>query len=165
MKPGIDQLLMALATTLAARILPQLETQSYATGDARIAALLSVLLAQEADRAADTLARENREMRMLFLAASRLDLIPALRVRLAHDAATEEADLKLSTLSPAHDRYTRDPDGPSNRSRDARRRLGARAQSRNLAISGRQCRASNAGHACHVGNKQMPGPFPVRAPA
>ena len=87
MKPGIDQLLMALATTLAARILPQLETQSYATGDARIAALLSVLLAQEADRAADTLARENREMRMLFLTASRLDLIPALRVRLAHDAA------------------------------------------------------------------------------
>jgi len=106
MKPGIDQLLVALATTLAARILPQLETQSYATGDARIAALLSVLLAQEADRAADTLARENREMRMLFLTASRLDLIPALRVRLAHDAATEEADLKLSTLSPAHDRYT-----------------------------------------------------------
>ena len=29
-----------------------------------------------------------------------------LRVRLAHDAALEEADLKLSTLSAAHDRYS-----------------------------------------------------------
>lgn len=106
MKPGIDQLLTTLATTLATRILPQLDMQSYATGDARIAALLSILLAQEADRAADTLSRENREMRMLFLAASKMDLMAPLRVRLAHDAALEEADLRLSTLSAAHDRYT-----------------------------------------------------------
>lgn len=106
MKPGIDQLLTTLATTLATRILPQLDAQSYATGDARIAALLSILLAQEADRAADTLSRENREMRMLFLAASKMDLMPSLRVRLAHDAALEEADIRLSTLSAAHDRYS-----------------------------------------------------------
>ena len=105
MKPGIDQLLMALATTLATRIAPELDPESYAVGDARMSALLAVLIAQEADRAADTLARENREMRKLFLAASRLDLVPALRVRLARDAATEEADLKLSTLSAAHDGY------------------------------------------------------------
>lgn len=105
MKPGIDQLLMTLATTLATRIAPQLDPESYAAGDARMAALLAVLIVQEADRAADTLARENREMRMLFQAASRLDLMPALRVRLARDAAMEEADLKLSTLSAAHDRY------------------------------------------------------------
>ena len=43
---------------------------------------------------------------MLFLAAARTDVVPALRVRLAHDAATEEADIKLSTLSAAHDRYS-----------------------------------------------------------
>lgn len=106
MKPGIDQLLMSVATTLATRIVPELAPDSYATGDARMAAMLAVLIAQEADRAADTLARENREMRMLFLAASRMDVLPALRVRLVHDAAMEEADLKLSTLSAAHDRHT-----------------------------------------------------------
>jgi len=106
MKPGIDQHLMSLATTLATRIIPELAPDSYATGDARMAAMLAVLIAQEADRAADTLARENREMRMLFLAASRMDVVPALRVRLAHDAALEEADLRLSTLSAAHDRYS-----------------------------------------------------------
>lgn len=106
MKPGIDQLLMTLATTLATRIIPELNPESYATGDARMAALLSVLIAQEVERAADTLVRENSEMRMLFHAASRLDLIPALRVRLAHDAALEEQDLKLSTLTAAHDRYS-----------------------------------------------------------
>lgn len=106
MKPGIDQLLMTLATTLATRIAPELDAASYAAGDARISALLAILIAQEAERAADTLVRENREMRMLFHAASRMDVFPALRVRLAHDAAMEEADLKLSTLSAAHDRYT-----------------------------------------------------------
>ncbi len=106
MKPGIGQLLLALANTVATRILPELDEQSYATGDARMTALLSILLAQETDRAADTLWRENREMRALFLAASRQNLIPSLRVRLAHDAALEETDLKISTLSAAHDRYS-----------------------------------------------------------
>lgn len=106
MKPGVGQLLTALATTLAGRIVPQLDAQSYAAGDARMVALLSLFLVQETDRAADTLFRENREMRMLFLSASRLDLIPSLRVRLAHDAAMEEPDLKLATLSAAHDRYS-----------------------------------------------------------
>lgn len=106
MKPGVDQLLMSLATTLATRIAPELSPDSYATGDARMGAMLAVLIAQEAERAADTLVRENREMRMIFLAASRMDVLPAIRVRLAHDAALEEADLKLSTLSAAHDRYS-----------------------------------------------------------
>jgi hypothetical protein len=105
-KPGIDQILMSFATTLATRIAPELAPDSYATGDARIVAMLSVLVAQETDRAADTLARENREMRMLFLGASLMDVLPALRVRLGSDAAMEEPDFRLSTLSGAHDRYT-----------------------------------------------------------
>lgn len=105
MKPGIGQLLDSIVTTIASRIIPELDPQSYATGDARMAAVLALLIAQEADRAADTLVRENRQMRMIFMTASKMDLVPALRVRLAHDAALEEADLKLSTLSAAHDRY------------------------------------------------------------
>lgn len=106
MRPGIDHILSGIVTTIATRIIPELSPDSYAAGDARTAALLAMLIAQEANRAADTLVRENREMRMMFLAASRMDLFPALRVRLAHDAALEEADLKLSTLSPAHDRHS-----------------------------------------------------------
>lgn len=106
MKPGINQMLASIVTTIATRIIPELSPDSYATGDARMAAVLALLIAQEADRAADTLVRENREMRMMFLAASRMELFPALRVRLAHDAALEEADLKLSTLSASHDRHS-----------------------------------------------------------
>ena len=106
MKPGIDQLLMGLVTTIATRIIPELNPNSYAVGDARMTAILAMFVAQEADRAADTYVRENREMRVMFLTASRLDLFPALRVRLAHDAAQEESDLKLGTLSALHDRHS-----------------------------------------------------------
>ena len=106
MKPGIDQLLTGLVTTIATRIIPELDPNSYALGDARMSAVLAMFIAQEADRAADTYVRENREMRVLFLAASHLDLMPALRVRLAHDAALEETDLKLATLSALHDRHS-----------------------------------------------------------
>ena len=106
MKPGIDQLLTGLVTTIATRIIPELDPNSYAVGDAKMAAVLAMFVAQEADRAADTYVRENREMRVMFLAASLMDLLPALRVRLAHDAALEEADLKLATLAALHDRHS-----------------------------------------------------------
>lgn len=106
MKPGIDQLLTGLVTTIATRIIPELDPDSYALGDAKMSAALAMFVVQEADRAADTYVRENRELRMLFLAASRMDLLPALRVRLAHDAALEESDLKLGTLSAMHDRLS-----------------------------------------------------------
>jgi hypothetical protein len=106
MKPGINQLLAGLATTIATRIIPELDPNSYALGDARMSAVLAIFIAQEADRAADTYVRENRDMRMMFLAASRMDLMPTLRVRLAHDAALEESDLKLGTLSVLHDRLS-----------------------------------------------------------
>ena len=106
MKPGIDQLLTGLVTTIATRIIPELNPNSYALGDARMSAVLAIFIAQEADRAADTYVRENREMRMMFLAASHMDLMPALRVRLSHDAALEESDLKLGTLCALHDRHS-----------------------------------------------------------
>ena len=106
MKPGIAQLLTTVATTLATRIAPELNPDSYAVGDARMATVLAVLLAQETDRAADTLARENREMRVLFLDALRHDLPSPLGGRIAGDAHIEEPDLRISTLSAAHDRLS-----------------------------------------------------------
>ena len=106
MKPGIDQLLTTVATTLAARIIPELKPDSYAVGDARMAATLTMLLAQETDRAADRLMRENKDMRVLFLAASRLSLFPSLSARIARDAHLEESDFRISTLSAVHDRLS-----------------------------------------------------------
>jgi hypothetical protein len=105
-KPSIAQLLATVATTLATRIAPELNPDSYAVGDARMATLLAALLAQETDCAADTLVRENREMRVLFLNALQHDLPSPLSDRLAGDAHIEEPDLKISTLSAAHDRLS-----------------------------------------------------------
>ena len=106
MQPGIDQLLMSVATTLATRILPELGPESYATGDARMSAALAVMIAQEADRAADTLVRENREMRAFIVEALQKPLDPALHATLAGEPAPDETDLRISALSIVHDRLS-----------------------------------------------------------
>lgn len=106
MKPGIDQLLMSVATTLATRILPELGPESYATGDARMSAALAVMVAQEADRAADTLVRENRAMRALFARSQALPLPPALLEDLSVETGGSDEDLRISVLTPVHDRLS-----------------------------------------------------------
>lgn len=106
MKPGIDQLLMSVATTLATRILPELGAESYATGDARMSAALAVMVAQEADRAADTLVRENRAMRALFARVQRLHLPATLLSDLAAETGGIDEDLRISALTPVHDRLS-----------------------------------------------------------
>lgn len=106
MKPGVDQLLMSIATTLATRILPELGPESYATGDARMSAALAVMIAQEADRAADTLVRENRAMHGLFAKAQALPLPTTLLSSLTEEADGTDEDLRISALTPVHDRLT-----------------------------------------------------------
>lgn len=107
MKPGIDQLLMSVATALATRILPELGPDSYATGDARMSAALAVMIAQEADRAADTLVRENRAMRALFAQVQALPLPAALLSDLAAETGGADEDLRISALTPVHDRLSK----------------------------------------------------------
>lgn len=102
MSPSIGQLQMSVVTTLATRILPELNPDSYATGDARMASLLTLLLAQETDRAADTLARENREMRALFGRAAALPLSPEFQDRLSELSGGVDTDLRISALSIVH---------------------------------------------------------------
>lgn len=97
MKPGIDHHLMAMAGTLGMKIIPAIPDGHYAQGDARMTAVLAVVMAQEAERAADTLIRENAAMRALFGRAQahiRGDLAP----QIARSAASEDADFRLSTL-------------------------------------------------------------------
>lgn len=106
MSPSISQLHMALVTTLATRILPELDPDSYATGDARMASVIALLLAQETDRAADTLARENREMRALFKRAAELPFAAKLKEQLLESGDGRDADLRISALTIAHDKLT-----------------------------------------------------------
>jgi hypothetical protein len=97
MKPGVDHLLMLMAGTLATKISDAMPADHYAAGDAKMLALLNILLAQEIDRAADRLVRENGALRALFARAAP-HLPPLLRERVAEVAASSDANLLLSTL-------------------------------------------------------------------
>lgn len=97
MKPGIDHHLMAIAGTLGTKIIPAIPDGHYAQGDARMTAALVFLMAQEADRAADTLIRENAALRALFSRAAP-QVTGDLAARLSEAAASADSDYRLSTL-------------------------------------------------------------------
>ena len=97
MKPTMDHVLISMATTLGLRVVPAMPETSYALGDAKMVAGLAVLLAQEVDRAADVLARENAALRALFLRAAALP-VGALARTLASAGASSEANLRVSVL-------------------------------------------------------------------
>ena len=97
MKPTMDHVLISMATTLGLRIIPTISETSYALGDAKMVAGLAVLLAQEVDRAADVLARENAALRALFLRAATFPL-GALVPILANAGSSFDANLRVSVL-------------------------------------------------------------------
>jgi hypothetical protein len=99
----MSQLLIGAATALGGRIMPELPEGSYATGDAKMLAVMLVLLAQDVDRAADRLASENAGMRSLFAAATAHPLDLALKTRLADLATTTDASLVVGALEATHD--------------------------------------------------------------
>jgi hypothetical protein len=102
----MSELLIGAATALGERIMPELPEGSYATGDAKMLAVVLVLLAQDVDRAADRLASENAAMRSLFAGAATHPLDPALKTRLADLATTTDASLVISALEAAHDKLS-----------------------------------------------------------
>lgn len=102
MKPGIDQHLMALTGVLATKIAPALPADSYAVGDVKMSAALLIMLTQEVDRRADTLWRENSDMRALFQDALQHPVPDDLRARLSTDATTEDTSLRISALEASH---------------------------------------------------------------
>jgi hypothetical protein len=95
MKPGIAQIALGAANTLAAGVAPHLASP-YAVGHAGTVAMLLIFMAQEAERAAETLAGENAALRALFAeAAPKLEW---LRERLADASAGREESLHVSIL-------------------------------------------------------------------
>lgn len=103
MNPSLPQQLIAQALTIATRIAPAIPETSYAMGDVGVLAGVLVMLAQEADRAADVLVRENAAMRALFANAAAMplgDLVDELRLA----GAARDADLTLTTLEAANAR-------------------------------------------------------------
>ena len=76
MKPEVDQILMITAGQVMGELTPNLPTQ-YTQGVAQIAALMTILSAQEYDRAAEIRVNENRDMRALFAELARLCAMPA----------------------------------------------------------------------------------------
>jgi hypothetical protein len=99
MKPGIADLLMNAATTLGADVAPHLIDKPYALGHAGTIGLMLVFLAQESERAAETLVADNGELRALFGEAAEDPLVPEdLRSALARAAQSSDRSLHISVL-------------------------------------------------------------------
>jgi len=92
MTPSFSQILMGAAGAVATQLGPQLKDNPYAIGQAQVIGLLMVLVAQEADRAADTLSLETVAMRALFAEASESPLPEGLRRRLRAMAESAPAE-------------------------------------------------------------------------
>lgn len=103
MNPGLPQIMFAAAGTLGAQVSPHLAGLPYAMGHANVISLLLILAAQEGDRAADTLARDNEAMRALFRDAATCPLDPDLKARLSAAGAGQTARLFVSALQAEHD--------------------------------------------------------------
>jgi hypothetical protein len=82
MRPSFANILMGGAGAIAADIAPRLEHDDYAMRQASIVGILMVLVAQEADRAADTLSLEAVAMRAIFAEAASHPLPDHFRQRL-----------------------------------------------------------------------------------
>lgn len=100
MNPTVEQVHMGVAMALGGDVLPHLQVP-YMAGHVSMSAALSVMAAQEADRAVERRAREIAGMKALFAAA--LDLVddPDLRQQLQAAADESPSDLRVSSLNRA----------------------------------------------------------------
>lgn len=106
MKPGLPQLLVGAATALGTRVLPALDPQSYAAGDAKLLAAILILAAQDVGRSADRLVRENRTMRGLFADAAEAPIGISLAGKLSEAASGSDESLTVESLEAEHDRLS-----------------------------------------------------------
>lgn len=83
MRPSLAQFLMSTAATLNREIAPHVMGNRYALGNIGTIGLLMTLMAQETERAADTLVHEQDALRALFADAAKAPLPEPLRTRLA----------------------------------------------------------------------------------
>ncbi|MGE3250849.1 MAG: hypothetical protein AB7J28_05125 [Hyphomonadaceae bacterium] len=92
MKPSFPQILMGAAGAMVQHVGPRLAGDNYALGQASIIGLIMVMVAQEADRAADTLSLETVAMRALFAEAAEAPLPAGLCQRLRAMAEAPHAE-------------------------------------------------------------------------
>lgn len=101
MKPDPNLVLGHLAGMMLQQVAPQAQP-SYLAGTIAMSGMLMGMLAEEWDRAADRLARENRAIRALFRQAERIALDPTLAHDLRALAGGEDDDLRVSALEAAN---------------------------------------------------------------
>jgi hypothetical protein len=82
MRPTIAQFLTKSAQTLGMDVAPNVRGDPYAAAKTGMIGTILILLAQESERAADTLIREQDAIRALFLEAAHAPLDDDLRARL-----------------------------------------------------------------------------------
>lgn len=101
MKPDPNLVLGHLAGLMLQQLAPQVQP-SYLAGTIGMSGMLMGMMAEEWDRAADRLARENRAIRGLFRQAERISLDAALAQDLRALAGGEDDDLRISALDAAN---------------------------------------------------------------
>jgi hypothetical protein len=97
MIPSVPSVLNGLARTLLMDLLPQ-TTHAYGAQSLQLGAMLSMMCAQEFDRAADRLVRENTALLRLFAEAAPQIADEALGAELQAAAEQQPGDLRVSTL-------------------------------------------------------------------
>lgn len=97
MRPSLAKYLAGATGTLARDVSPLLES-AYARAQVGSLSMVLNFVSREADRAADTLVREQDAMRALFADAANAALSEELRNRLRDAAAGQRASLKVSEL-------------------------------------------------------------------
>jgi hypothetical protein len=99
---NLSHLLFQNALTLGTKVAPLLAATPYAVGDVGTSAMLMIFSAQHAERAADTLARENEDLRTLFRDAAAITSDPSLAERLRKLSLTKDQSLMLTALGAAN---------------------------------------------------------------
>jgi hypothetical protein len=102
MKPDLAHTLRNAATLLMTRIAPALASSPHLSANASTTAMLILFAAQEADRAADVLAKENAALRRLFSDAADRDLPEDLGAALNEAALRLDETLRVSALEAAN---------------------------------------------------------------
>ena len=101
MKPEVDQILNLSAQQLMGTLAPLLPT-GYAQGAAALTSFMLILSAEEYDRAADSRAADNADIRALFRELAPRIGDAALKTKLEAAAASRDPSLKISALDEAN---------------------------------------------------------------
>lgn len=98
MKPSLSQMMVGAATFLTREVIPNVKGDSYAIASTGTIGMMTMLMAQEVDRMADTLVVEIDAIQALFADAAKAPLPDDLKARLAEASRRPRNSLKISAL-------------------------------------------------------------------